>query len=151
MPEIKVICGALVFDGDRFVLVKEAQPKAYGKWNCPAGHLEAGEDIVTAAKREVREETGLDISIEGLAGVYEHNANGDNVIIFLFRASAAGGALKYAEGELLDARWFTYGEFDALADGELRNRWFMRKALADSRHRDPAGLDAVSMDFGRRA
>ena len=120
MRVIKVVCGAIVFKGDKFVLVKEAQPHVYGKWSYPIGHLELDEDILAATIREVKEETNLDIKLEGLIGVYEQNRNGNNAVKFVFKASVIGGELKHQESELLDAKWFSFEDLEKLKDEELR-------------------------------
>lgn len=84
MRVIKVVCGAIILKENKLVLVKEAQPHVYGKWSYPVGHLELDEDILSATIREVKEETNLDIQLDGLIGVYEHNRNGNNAIKFVF-------------------------------------------------------------------
>lgn len=134
MNNIKVICGALVFRKDKFVLVKEAQKQVYGKWNYPAGHLDFEENILEAAIREVKEETGLDVELEGLLGIYQTHEEGNNAVIFIFKAIVIRGNLKYAKGELLDAKWFTYEEFSRLKDIELRSI-SLRKAVEDCKNR----------------
>jgi 8-oxo-dGTP diphosphatase len=40
------------------------------KWNFPSGRIELGEDILDAARREVKEETGYDVKITGTTGIY---------------------------------------------------------------------------------
>lgn len=144
-----IVCGAIVSKGNKFVLVKEAQKHVYGKWNYPAGRLDLQEDIIAAGKREVKEETNLDVKFEGLIGIYEHNDNGDNVIKFIFSATVIGGELKPQEGELLDAKWFTFEEFSKLKDNEIRTL-DLRKTINDFKNKKPLSLDYISIDFGRR-
>jgi 8-oxo-dGTP pyrophosphatase MutT (NUDIX family) len=56
---MKRIAGCVIRDTyGRFLLVQERLEKVYGKWNMPAGHVEAGETIKAAAIRETKEETG---------------------------------------------------------------------------------------------
>lgn len=58
--------GALVVHGGRALFVREN-----GTWLLPGGRLEANESPAAGARREVREETGLEVSIEGLGAVAE--------------------------------------------------------------------------------
>jgi 8-oxo-dGTP pyrophosphatase MutT (NUDIX family) len=71
--------GALVVDDGRVLLVREG-PKA-NDWQLPGGMLEAGESHAEGAAREVYEETGLEIEIDGLAAISEqtfvHEEDGD--------------------------------------------------------------------------
>lgn len=146
MGEIRIVCGTIAFKGDKFVLVKEAQKICYGKWNYPAGHLDLGEDILTAAIRETKEETNLDVKLEGLIGVYENNRSGNNVVKLIFKAKVIGGTLKHAEGELLDAKWFTYEEFENLKDSEIRTP-DLRTTIADCKKNKLIPLTAINVDF----
>lgn len=109
---LKIICGALVVKDDKFVIVQEAQGLVRGLWNIPAGHLEGDEDIHTGTIREIKEETGLDVKIEGLIGVYQHKSkHGNNVVGFYFHASLSRGKLKIDPEEILDAKWVTFNDF----------------------------------------
>lgn len=71
------ICVAVVIKNrnNEILLAKEERDKIYeksgGLWTLPAGRVEVGEDFVSAAKREVREEIGIDINITGAIGVYQ--------------------------------------------------------------------------------
>ena len=63
---------AAVFDGDgRVLLVQRGRPLRAGSWGLPGGLLEIGERLADGAAREVSEECGVEISIGGIAGVFE--------------------------------------------------------------------------------
>ncbi|MBU5483700.1 NUDIX domain-containing protein [Clostridium sp. MSJ-11] len=58
----------IIFDKDRRVLLQKRAD--VGLWGIPSGHVEPGESVMEAAIREVKEETGLNINITRLIGVY---------------------------------------------------------------------------------
>ena len=62
---------AVLFRGDAVLLVERGSGPSEGLWSLPGGSIEAGETAEDAARREVREETGLDAELVGLAGVYD--------------------------------------------------------------------------------
>ncbi len=59
----------IIFEG-KFVLVRRKNPPCEGHFALPGGFVEVGETVETAAAREAKEETGLDIKIVKLLGVY---------------------------------------------------------------------------------
>ncbi|MEM6415675.1 MAG: NUDIX hydrolase [Pseudomonadota bacterium] len=63
--------GAVVFRGNDVLLVKRGKPPFEGQWSIPGGRLEFGETLQSAAKREVFEETGVDVEIVDMLGVFE--------------------------------------------------------------------------------
>ncbi len=65
-----VVVGALVHWGDKVLLCKRAIEPRYGYWNLPAGYLEDGEKSEEGAAREVWEEAGAEVVIEGVHAVY---------------------------------------------------------------------------------
>ncbi len=67
MRPIVGVGGVVVFEG-RVLLVKRGRPPLLGEWSIPGGAAEAGETLQEALRREMREETGLDVRpIEVLA------------------------------------------------------------------------------------
>jgi len=56
----RISAGAIVFDGDRILLVRHKKEGSYDFWVAPGGGVIDAEDIHQAARREVREESGLD-------------------------------------------------------------------------------------------
>jgi len=62
--------GVLVRRGDSVLIVKRRNDPGRGLWSIPGGVLELGETLEDAAKREAKEETGVDIAVDSLLDVY---------------------------------------------------------------------------------
>jgi ADP-ribose pyrophosphatase YjhB (NUDIX family) len=111
----KVAVGTIISDGDgRLVLVKRAIEPGYGLWVFPGGYVDRGEQITTAAIREAREESGLEVRLDGLVNIYSYPRR--PLIIIVYAATAVGGVL-CADDECLEARLFSRDEipWDGLA------------------------------------
>lgn len=63
--------GALVFRGEEVLLVRRGKPPREGQWSIPGGVQLTGETVSEAARREVREETGLDVDIGDVVAVVD--------------------------------------------------------------------------------
>jgi ADP-ribose pyrophosphatase YjhB (NUDIX family) len=83
--------GAFTVIGDEDNKVLWVKRTDYDIWNLPGGRSEPGEAPWETAVRETREETGLEIRLTGLSGVYIKTA--DNSMVFCFTAEVVGGAL----------------------------------------------------------
>jgi 8-oxo-dGTP diphosphatase len=87
--------GVLVEMEEGVVLVLRGQPPFVGWWALPSGHIEADESVEQAAVRECKEETGLDIELLELFGVYSFPEGPvQSGIIIFYRARPAGGELR---------------------------------------------------------
>lgn len=113
--------GAVVVHDDRVLLVRNLRGVTAGRYLLPAGRLEPGELPDQAAVRETREETGLEVEVEGLIGVRLWVMDdGEANYFFMFRARLISRpeALAPNLGEVDDARFFSRAELAALADHE---------------------------------
>ena len=63
---MKVIVGGVIEKDGKYLLVQEAKKKCYEKWNFPAGHLDFNESLEQGAIREIKEETGCDVKLDGV-------------------------------------------------------------------------------------
>lgn len=80
-PRHSVSVAAAIFDdsGENVLLIKR---RDNGRWEPPGGVLELNETIEDGLRREVREETGADIRVERLTGVYKNVPSGIVALVF---------------------------------------------------------------------
>jgi len=92
--EPKVGVGVAVVEGGRILLVQRGFAPQKGKWSLPAGFLDRGDDPQQQAILEAREETNLEVSLSGLAGVFHNPPNeGGAGVFILYWAERVGGDL----------------------------------------------------------
>ncbi|KUK82977.1 MAG: ADP-ribose pyrophosphatase [Pelotomaculum thermopropionicum] len=97
----------IVLDGEGRLLLGRRSGSSYnGLWCIPCGYVEYDEEVFAAAVREFKEETGLDVKINGVFTVQSnfHNPEVHTVGIW-FEAEVTGGELK-AQGDLDRAEYF---------------------------------------------
>src|SRR5215203_5392222 len=85
----KLVAGAIVELDGEIVLIQRAIEPGYGRWTFPGGFVERGEVAEAAAARETLEETGLEIEVTGIVGLYTYE--GQIPAIAAFAASVVGG------------------------------------------------------------
>lgn len=85
----KVVAGAVPRQDERIWLLRRNIEPGVGRWTFPGGYVDLGERVTDAAIRETREETLLDIEIEGLLNVYSYEQVG--VVLVVYRAIVVGG------------------------------------------------------------
>ena len=99
----KVATGAIFSLDGGILLVQRGIEPSYGKWVFPGGYVDRGESLEAAAIREVKEESGLDVRLTRLLGVY--SSPGNPVILIAYVGEVTGGSIQVDE-EGLDARVF---------------------------------------------
>jgi mutator protein MutT len=63
--------GAILFQGDRILMAQRGKEPLKGWWSLPGGALETGEALAEAVRREVREETGLEVEPQRVFEIFE--------------------------------------------------------------------------------
>lgn len=110
IPRHVVAAGGLVADSERRILLVRHAERG---WEIPGGYVNIGEDLITALQREVKEETGIDISVGQLAGIHQNvqveSPEIPTKVIFDFMAKMKGGQLKTSH-EHIDVGWFARDE-----------------------------------------
>jgi 8-oxo-dGTP diphosphatase len=107
--------GALIIDHDRILLVERGHEPLKGYWSLPGGAVETGERMEDALRREILEETGLEVAVDHLLEVLERITPGEDgkaeyhYILIDYICHPTGGSL-CASDDAARAEWFTEDE-----------------------------------------
>jgi ADP-ribose pyrophosphatase YjhB (NUDIX family) len=97
------------------------QREDFETWVLPSGRVEEGESLAQAAIREAKEETGIDVELTRLVGVYSRTGTMYPGYTALFAARPVGGKPKLQKGETIAVEWFPVDEIPApLSVGQAR-------------------------------
>lgn len=124
-------------------MVQEGKEHVHGRWDFPGGGLEHDESVKQCGEREVREETGYEIEVNGFYGVYLERSDTTDlpVILYLLKGEITGKdePNNHFDGEILDYRFFSQEELNQL---ELRkdNR---TPILKDIRNKEPLPVERL--------
>ena len=106
MPALAVI--VVVINDGKILLTKRED---FGVWCLPGGAVEDGESLAEGAIREAKEETGLDVELTRLVGVYSRIGGGlHDVHAVLYAARPVGGELRTQPHETLEVAYFPFDQ-----------------------------------------
>jgi ADP-ribose pyrophosphatase YjhB (NUDIX family) len=118
--ELRIGCSATLFDEDhQKVLLTRRMDN--GLWCLPGGHMEPGESIEECCVREVLEETGLQVRVKRLTGVYSNpdqlvvypNGEQAHFVVLNFEVEVVGGELGLS-AETTEAGYFSLSEIESV-------------------------------------
>jgi ADP-ribose pyrophosphatase YjhB (NUDIX family) len=134
--------GAVVYDGPKVLLLKRKYPPNEGRWALPGGLVELGERVQDAVVREVREETNLQVVLEGLLDVAtdihldERSRPKYHYVLVDYLAGRVGGRVSL-NAESSDFGWFTAAQAGKLDMSEETREvlalYFQRRGIARRR------------------
>ena len=106
---IEVLTATIIKNKKGEILIAQS-PKFFNKWVVPGGHIEPGETILKAAKREAREETGLKLKPLKIVNFGEvinpkEFKRAAHMVYFICLLCFMGGKVKLQKEELVDFRW----------------------------------------------
>ncbi|GAA0358169.1 NUDIX domain-containing protein [Streptomyces olivoreticuli] len=101
------VAGAVVRDDGRMLAIRRADN---GRWELPGGVLEIEEAPEGGVRREVLEETGVEVEVGRLTGVYKNMARG--IVALVFRCHPVGGTAQTSD-EAAAVSWLTPDEVAA--------------------------------------
>ncbi|MEA2487757.1 MAG: 8-oxo-dGTP diphosphatase [Actinomycetota bacterium] len=103
LPQVAV--GAIVIDDDKLLMIRRGVEPGRGLWTIPGGRVEHGELLAQALRREVLEETGLEVEPGDLVGILEVPGAPHYVILDFYATLTGGRELSAQQEEVAEARW----------------------------------------------
>jgi mutator protein MutT len=132
--------GGIIFQGDQVLLIKRGKEPGLGLWSIPGGIVEVGETAIAALRREMEEETGLEVAPIGLVEVFERifpDKEGRilyHYVILDYLCSLKGGRLK-AGSDVTEAAFVPLTQLSAMgvspeARGVIEKAYTMTKVFS---------------------
>jgi 8-oxo-dGTP diphosphatase len=109
----------VVLDGDKVLLVRRGKPPRRYTWSLPGGVVELGERLSDAARREIKEETGLDVEVGECLNAVDSVTRDDHdkiqfhYVLVDFLAKPASHGIR-ASSDVLDVKWISSNELGAM-------------------------------------
>jgi len=131
--------GVIIADG-RTLLIRRGNAPLEGEWSIPGGTLEVGETLVEGVRRELAEETGIEVCVIDLIEVFERifpDAEGRtqyHFVILDYLCEAAGGSAR-AGSDVTDVAWAGEAELGKYSLTPTATR-VIKKAFQMARERD---------------
>jgi NAD+ diphosphatase len=115
-------CAILVDEEGRVLLARRAHDPEAGRWDLPGGFLEPDESPEDGLRREMREETGLDVEVGRYVGSFVdvYGEGGDNTLNIVFVCQPGPGDPEPAD-DVSELRWFAPEKLPPTSEIAFRN------------------------------
>lgn len=125
--------GGVVISDGRVLLIRRGGPPLQGQWSIPGGMLEVGETLIEGVRRELAEETGIQVQVRSLIEVFERidrDASGKaqyHFVVLDYLCEAVRGTAR-AGSDVSEVAWATPSELEKYELTEIASR-VIRKAF----------------------
>ncbi len=106
---------ACLVEKNKILLVKEGKGPQNGLWGLPKGSVDEGELPQLAVKRELREECGIDVEVQGLVGLRECLIKETPAIFIAYLVNSINPVIEIDNDEITDYGWFELQDFETLS------------------------------------
>jgi 8-oxo-dGTP diphosphatase len=102
-------CDMVLVEDGKILLIRRGREPFMGEWAVPGGRIEDGETAEECAAREMKEETGLDVEIVRLTGLYSNpKRDPRGIIVAAYLVRRMGGTVAGGD-DAAEAKWFPIG------------------------------------------
>jgi 8-oxo-dGTP diphosphatase len=117
MIQVRASSDIILEEDGKVLLIRRGGDGPFaGEWALPGGHMDEGETFEETARREMKEETGLDVELQRLVGIYsepDRDPRG-RVVSACYTAQQVGGELE-AETDAVAVKWWPLDGLPELA------------------------------------
>jgi len=123
--------GGVVIANGRALLIRRGGPPLEGQWSIPGGMLEVGETLLAGVRRELLEETGVEVRVGELIEVFERiNLDADgkaryHFVVLDYLCEAVRGEAR-AGSDVIDVAWAAPAELEKYALTETATRVILK-------------------------
>lgn len=119
-PVFKLVASAAIIEDQHVLMVRHGRGRDRGRWNLPGGKVAAGEGLIEGAEREAVEESGYQVRVQSLSGIYNYvSPSGKHCLRAVFFADVIDGEPSYDGDEIIDVRWFHFDQIERMQENRL--------------------------------
>jgi mutator protein MutT len=153
--ELRNIASGLIFDqeGRLLLLMRHPDDSGGGMWGFPGGSIDPGEEAADTVRREVQEETGIELAEWREVGMHEVHMPHGSVYLRSFASNVAGTPeVRLQQEEHIDYRWFDLAELRQTTQllwgipTILNDLGFLRELGADATLSDGSTASLIRQD-----
>jgi ADP-ribose pyrophosphatase YjhB (NUDIX family) len=128
VQKIWLVSGIAVEYQGKFLITQQSKGQWHeGKWAIPGGVIEPSLTVLENAKKEVKEEAGLDVEVTGLLGIQRRELKPKIptdptgiLVYFLYHGKAQTNKVRIQEEEIADYKWLTLEELKNFPQSDFR-------------------------------